>query len=142
MIDVRLALRSILVSDSLVYSLTASGANIYPVRMPQGLRAPSLVYNKITEREDYRMSGSTGLMNAQIQVDSWAETPQASADLSNAAHDALTGFRGSVLPVGSNSPEESIEVRGIFLSSGREIYDTQEKMHRSSRDYFFWYAAR
>lgn len=140
--DVRLALRSILVSDSLVYSLTASGANIYPMRVPQGVKDPSVVYNLITEREDYMMSGPVGLVNAQMQVDCWATTAEASTLLGRAVHDALNGYKGGVLPVSSNSPEETITVRGIFLSSGREIYDNVSLMYRVSRDYFLWYAAR
>jgi len=141
-IDVRLALRSILKSDSATSALTSSGARIFPVRSPQGLRFPHVVYNLVSEREDYKMSGSTGLMNAQMQVDCWADVAEDSYALARAVHDALSGFKGGVLPVSSNSPEETIEVRGIFLSSGRENYDAAVEMFRTSRDYFVWYAAR
>lgn len=107
--------------------------------MPQGLRAPSIVYTKVTERGDYSMKGLVNLMNAQYQVDCWAETQELSSNLSNAAHVALTGFKSSVLPVGSNSPEEYVNVQGIFLNTGRELFDASERMFRSSRDYMVWY---
>lgn len=138
--DIRPALRALLLGDGSISALVG-GSRIYPGIMPQGITATSIVQNLITEGTAYHMQGDDGLMQARIQVDCWALTQDAAVALANLVFDRLSGYRGVVL-FGSNSPQESIVMRGVFHDQGRDDYDDIAKLHRRSRDYLFWYADR
>lgn len=138
--DIRPALRSLLLSDATVFSLVG-GLRIYPLRMPQGVRASSIVYNRVNENSDYAMDGDTGLETAWMQIDSWATSQDASVELANAAWDILTGFRGQV-DFGAASPQDFVIIHGIFQFNGREDYDSDAELYRMSREYSIWYAGR
>lgn len=137
--DIRLAFRQLLISDAAVNSL--SGGRVFPVSLPQGQRAPSLVYLRITDFSDYHMLGDSGLQRIFMQLDAWADKHDSSVNLSDAAHDALTGFRGRVT-FGSNSPADFIDVRGVFQTNGRDLFDNTVQLYRQSRDYQIAYAER
>jgi hypothetical protein len=130
--DIRLAFRQILLDDPTVASL--SGGRIYPVNLPQGVRAPSLVYFRITDFSDYHMLGDSGLQRVFMQLDTWADKHDATVNLADAAHDALSGVSGRI-GLGGNSPTDFVDVRGIFQSNGRDLYDTTTQLFRMSRDY-------
>jgi hypothetical protein len=134
--DIRKALRAILVADPAVSSL--SGGRIYPVRLPQGQRATSIVYHRVTGLFDYQMNGPSGLVQNLMQIDSVAVGNDEATALANAVHDALTGFSGEVF-FGSSSPQESIMVHGIFQINDRDIFDTVTEMLAVQRDFQVWF---
>ncbi|HMF28184.1 MAG TPA: hypothetical protein VKE42_05395, partial [Candidatus Cybelea sp.] len=105
------------------------------------MRAPSLVYGRVSDFSDYHMQGDSGLQRISMQLDSWADKHDASVSLADAAHDVLTGFSG-VVPYGSDSPPASITIRGIFQTNGRDLSDHETRMFRMSRDYQIFYAER
>jgi uncharacterized protein DUF3168 len=131
--DIRLALRALLLADPTVNTLCAG--RIYPVRLPQNMRAPSLVYVRVFDFSDYHMQGDSGLQRVSMQLDSWAGEPDDSVELADAAADALTGFRGRVV-----FDSSFIDVRGIFQSNGRDLADDVTQLFRMSRDFTIRYA--
>lgn len=137
--DIRLAFRSLLLADPTVNALC--GGRCFPVNLPQDQRSPSLVYLRITDFSDYHMLGDSGLQHVFMQVDSWADKHDSSVNLADAAHDAISGFRGRAI-YGSNSPQDFIDVRGIFQTNGRDLYDNTVQLFRMSRDYQIAYAER
>lgn len=138
--DIRPALRSFLLGDPTVSSLVG-GVRIHAVRLPQGQRNPSIVYNRVSEGADYTNDGDSGLTQARIQVDAWATHQDSAVELADAVYNRLTGHRGTVA-FGSGSPQDEIAVRGVFLQQGREDYDSTAELYRMSRDYLVWYAHR
>jgi Protein of unknown function (DUF3168) len=134
--DIRRAIYALLNGDPTVNSL--SGGRIYPVRLKQGVRDPSVVYHRITGLFDYQMNGPSGLVQNIMQIDSVATGNDAATTLANAVHDVLTGFRGDV-PVGSSSPQESIFVHGIFQTNDRDAFDNITEMFAVQRDFQIWY---
>jgi len=138
--DIRPALRALLLGDATVSGLVG-GVRIHVVRLPQGQRAASIVLSRISEGADYHMAGASGLAQTRMQVDSWAEDPDDAATLGNAVYDRLSGFRGPV-SWGSNSPQDEIQIGGIFFDQGREDFDDVSELYRMSRDYLIWYAER
>lgn len=138
--DIRPALRYFLLADSTISTLVG-GVRIHTVRLPQGQREPSIVYNRISEGADYTNDGDSGLSQARFQIDAWATRQDSAVELANAIYDRLTGHRGTV-EFGSGSPQDSIEFRAAFLQQGREDYDSAAELYRMSRDFTIWYAAR
>ena len=134
--DIRGALRAILAADPTVNALCAG--RIYPVQLAQGVRSPSVVYHRVTGLFDYVMNGPSGLVQSLMQIDSVAPGPDAATSLGNAVHDALTGFRGLVT-FGSNSPQTSITIHGIFNTTERDSFDAVTEMNALQRDYQIWY---
>jgi len=129
--DIRPAIRTYLLGDAIVSGLVG-GERVHHMRVPQGQVEPSVVYNKISELGDYSMDGDTHLGHIRMQLDSWAQNADAAAELANAVHDRLSGAVGLM---------DTVNVRGVFLESGREDYDEVTQMFRSSRDYMIWYDA-
>jgi Protein of unknown function (DUF3168) len=140
--DIRSALRFFLLADATVASLVGGSnpttARIFPILMPQDEKNTSLVYNRITEVSDYHLLGSSHLEQTRMQIDAWAMRPGAASELADAVYDRLSGHAGTVV-FGSNSPQDFIEFRGVFMVSGREDYDGTAELFRMSRDYLIWY---
>jgi hypothetical protein len=84
------------------------------------------------------MAGPSGLMRPRVQIDCWAQKADDATALANSVKARLDGYRGG-WPYGSNSPQDEIEVRGVFLEGEREQYDDAMKLYGISRDYFIWH---
>ena len=138
--DIRPAIRSLLLADATVNGMVG-GNRIYPIRLPQGQRLLSIVYNRVTERAEMDMAGWAGFGNAQMQIDSWADNPDSSTQLADAIFDVMTGFKGDIA-YGSNSPQSAVTVGGIMFVAGREDYDNEAQLFRMSRDYMVWFYQR
>jgi Protein of unknown function (DUF3168) len=136
--DIRLAFRQLLISNTAVNAICQG--RIYPVKLPQGVRAPSLVYFRITDFSNYHYLGDAGLQRIYMQLDSWGEHADAAVSLADAAHDCLSGFTGrqTYIPNGAN---DFVDIRAIFHHNGRDLADDVTQMFRMSRDYLLAYAA-
>ncbi len=145
--DVRVGLRAYLIADATIAALIDSGISdpiryrIFPLKLPQGEVRTSIVYTRISGQGDHHMQGPSGLSRPRLQIDCWAQSGDAADQLSRLVKERIDGFQGSIL-WGENSPEEAVVVRGIFFESEREDYDDVAKLHRSSKDYFVWFAER
>lgn len=132
--DIRPALRAFLLGDGAL-STIVGGARVYPVKMPQGVTAASLVYNLISEVGDVHNAGPDGLCSTRIQVDAYATTADAAMTLANEVKDRLFGYRGTMGTGGT-----AVEVQGIFLGgTGRTEFDDAAQMHRVGRDFLVWF---
>jgi hypothetical protein len=138
--DIRPALRAYLLADASV-SDAVGGDRIYPVRLPQNQRSPSIVYNRISAVGDHHMEGPSGLAQTRIQIDAWATTQDAAVELADLVKERLDGASGEIL-FGSASPSESLTLQGAFFDSEREDYDDAAELYRVSRDFIVWYAER
>ena len=136
--DIRAAIRRILLDDAAVSALVG-GSRVYPSILPQGQTLASIVYTLRTEDTDYHLAGPSNLVSARYQVDAWAQTADAAVQLGDAAHDALSGYRG-VVAFGSNSPQTQITIHGIFSDFGGDDYDATAKLHNRRRDFFVKFA--
>jgi hypothetical protein len=128
--DIRPALRSFLLGYSPISSLV--GERVFPIKLPQGTTADSIVYNRISGVGDYHLQGLSGFANNRIQIDAWASTADKATTLADLIRDRIDGYRGEM---GTDSPP-SITVHGVFMAGQMEDYDDEAKLHRMSRDYF------
>lgn|SRR5262245_28932157 len=133
MIDIRLPLRAMLIADSAVSALVG-GTRVYPGQLPQGIRDPSVVYNRVTGRVEYRMNGSAELIEDLYQVDSIAIDHDKATNLALAVHGCLSARKGPVV-VGPTT----YEIRGIFRQNMRDLYDAATQLHRMATDFTIWY---
>lgn len=137
--DIRPALRAFLLADAQV-SAMVGGARIFPLKLPQGVREPSVVYSRITGFGDHHMAGASGLTRPRFQVDAWAESVDAATRLADLVKDRLDGYRGPMTVPGS--PPETVAVQGVFFETERESYDGDAELYRISRDYLIWWEER
>lgn len=139
--DIRLAIRTLLLADPAVNSLVG-GKRIYPVQLLEGVRDPSIVFGRITDISDYHMLGDSGLQQTFMQINAFANKHDLSVNLADATHDAISGFRGTVIYDAGSSPPGFIEVQGIFHIGGRDLHDDTVQLFNMSRDYQIAFADR
>ena len=106
--------------------------------MPQGQTLESIVYSRVSAVGDHHMQGPSGIGRPRVQIDSWSPTADQASSLSRLVKERIYGFRG-FMPYGSNSPQSTVEVLGIFLDSERDDYDDSASMYRVSMDFFVWF---
>jgi Protein of unknown function (DUF3168) len=133
--DIRPALRTFLLADPTISALVG-GVRIHHLRLPQDQVAPSIVYLKVSETGDYHLASDSGLSQARIQLDAWAQSSDAATELANAVYDRMTGERGRI-----DYDATFVDVRAMFLIAGRDDYDEVNNLYRISRDFNVWYAA-
>jgi hypothetical protein len=130
--DLRPALRAFLLADAAI-STAVGGTRIYPTVLKQGIRDPSIVYNRITGLGNWTTTGPSGLTRPRFQIDCYATTSdqaEALADLVKARLDGYRGLMGSVM------------VQGVFFDTERDDYQADAELYRTSRDYFIWFEER
>lgn len=133
--DLRPALRAFLLADDAIAAIVAT--RVYPIKIPQGVKATSIVYSRISEQTDHHMAGPSGLVQDRIQVAVWATSGDAASALALLVKARLDGFRGQM---GAGSV--FVPVQGVFSESARDEYDSGAELHGVTRDYFIWFAER
>ena len=135
--DIRLSLFSFLMADSGIYAAVEGnktrqqgGSRIFPIKIPQGVNAASIVYTRISGAGIYHMGGPSGLAMPRYQIDAWAPKVDDATTLANLIKIRIDGFQGVM-----GSGLAAVKVQGVFLLDEREDYDDTVKLHRVSRDY-------
>jgi hypothetical protein len=135
--DLRPALRKHLLDDPAIAATV--GARIYPMVLPQGIVATSIVYTRVSGVGDHTMQGASGLNQPRYQIDAWSGTLDGAFNLADAIKERLDGFAGTVT---YGDPAQSVVIQGAFFADEREDYDTGSKLYRVSRDYMIWFEER
>ena len=134
--DIRPALRAFLLAD--VSILAVVGPRVFPAVMPQGITAPSLVYNRVSGLGDHHMQGASGYVQARMQVAAWSQALDDAETLANLVKARLDGWRGT-MATGSGA----VRVMGVFyLQENPPNYDAARRLHGVGRDYMIHYAER
>lgn len=137
--DIRPALRAFLVADPAIEALVKSGGTtrIYPIKLPQGVTATSLVYNEISGDTGLHNEGTDGLSTLRMQIAAWATTADAAHALFLAVKERLHGYRGVM---GSGAGQVTVQLARI--DSRRDIDDTEANLRGKSADYFITFEER
>ena len=130
--DIRPALRAFLLADASISALVTTGgiSRVYPVKIPQGVKAACIVYSRISGTGIYHMGGDSGLAMPRFQIDAWGLTGDAATTLANLIKDRLSGYRGVM-----GSGGAAVTDQGVFMAAEMEDYDDTVQMSRMSRDY-------
>jgi hypothetical protein len=139
LVDVRFGLVELLTSNASINAIVAG--RVYPVKMKQGETRDSIVYNRITEFETYKMDGPSGLVSARYQFDVWSRSADSATLLSNLVKEQFGGYRGRVA-FDPPSLDNYVDVQLIEVVTGRDGYDNEALMYLVSKDYFIWYEER
>ncbi|HOA28100.1 MAG TPA: DUF3168 domain-containing protein [Arachnia sp.] len=83
-----------LLADPAVASAVAD--RITPHWAPQGVEPPYIVVSQISATRPHHMGGPSGLVEARVQVDVFAEARAACEALASDVRRALDGYRGAV----------------------------------------------
>lgn len=131
--DIRPALRAFLVADPAIEALVKTGSTtrIYPVKMPQGVTATSLVYNDISSQTGLHNEGSDGLTSTRIQIAAWAATADGAQALALAVKARLHGYAGKM---GEGAAEVNVQL--ARFDSWRDQDDTVANLRGKVADYF------
>lgn len=143
--DIRPALRQYLIDDVAILAAiggSAALARIYPVRLPQGQKEPSVVYHRISAVGDHHMQGASGLAQVRMQIDCWAVRQDQAVELADLVKERIDGIPRTEVTFGSSSPSDQLTVQGVFFATEREDFDAAAELFRVSRDYIFWYEER
>lgn len=130
---IREAFRAVILANGPA-SAAVAGSRVYPLQVPQGTREPSLVYQRIGGVPDHTLDGPAGVRETFFQLAAWALDPDAAANLIQLAEVALNGYSG-VVPVGDDSPQQTVDIRGVFLERERDGYDAAAKLYHDTRDF-------
>jgi hypothetical protein len=139
LVDLRPGLRAFLAADAAIAALVVSGllTRIYPVKLPQGITAASIVYNEISGQGDHHNEGASGLVRVRMQIAAWAQTADAAHALFLAVKNRLDGYRG---PMGAGAT--LVTVQGAFVDSWRDVDDTVANLRGKAADYFLFFEER
>ena len=130
MADILHAVQAVLANDSGVSALVST--RIYPDHLPQKTPTyPAIVITLIDETSVIHMGGMSGLGDARIQVDCYANTRLGAAALSDAVRLSLSDYTGT---------SQSVVVRHTYPGTGFAAYEppidgTDLALYRHSRDY-------
>jgi hypothetical protein len=136
MADLRPALRAFLVAAPAIEALVKTGTTtrIYPIKMPQGVTATSIVYNDITAQTGLHNEGSDGLTSIRMQIAAWAQTADTAQALALAIKSRLHGYQGYMGSGGSQ-----VWVQLSRFESWRDQDDTVANLRGKVADYFIDY---
>lgn len=132
--NIKVALRTYLLSQSKVTQLV--GDRIYATVIPQNATYPCVSVSTVSEATVKQMSGySSGLADARIQLDCWAENEDAAFQVADLIRNYLDGYSGTVANIQLDSvtyidKNETVEPQG----DGSDI-----PISRISVDYRIWY---
>lgn len=133
--DIRPALRAFLIADGPIAALVAT--RVYPIKLPAGIAAASIVYNEVSGVGDYHMQGPSGLAQVRMQIGAWAPTADQAHALFLAIKERIEGYRG---PMGEGAAE--VRVQGVFIDTWRDLDDTVANLRGKIADYFIHYEER
>ncbi len=125
------ALTTLLLADARVKQL--AGNRVHWGRATQGEQAPYIVLQVVGGRPDYHAQGSSGLVDARVQIDAYGDKYLAAKKLSDAVLALLSGYRGEVA---------GTRLHAGFVDAARDLPTETEvkRLFRRSADIIIWHS--
>lgn len=142
-LDYRPALRAFLLTDTDIAQLVGN-VRVFELKLPQGVRATSLVYQGFPVPAEHTMKGPSGLAVERVQIDAYAQRQDDATDLANRVKARLDGFRGA-WPMAwlDGSPVPALTVQGVFFEGGAPIdWDSDADLARKGYDFMVHFVER
>lgn len=115
-------------------NLSLPDCRVHRVRVPAGVPAPYVTLTKISGAEEVAHDGYTGLKQARIQIDAYADTNTAALGVIQEVRAALDPFSNAVMGGAG----------GVFVSwceydGDNDYFDDRTKRFVNSADYIIRY---
>lgn len=131
------ALRRLLLDSAGVVALVAD--RIVPWHLGQSVTQPSIVYAQISDDPGHHYLGVSGPAKPRFQFDIRALNYEEIVAIAREVKLALDGFSG-IVAFGSASPQETIEIQGIFKRSEFDLpFDDNTRLYRRAIDFMIGY---
>lgn len=120
---------SLLSGNSTITDLVST--RIYPQIREQEDGLPAITYQMISQIHDYDLGGNNGLVEARIQINCFAPTILAAAQLADIIKNCLSGFQGG-------------DIQGIILDETNDLpsiepENEQMNVYAKTMDFFVMY---
>lgn len=114
-----------------------AAADIYIEVADSGATVPYITIAQISTDHEHHMGGASGLAQARMQIDVWADSETNRNTVSEALRDAFDGYSGTM-------GDDSVNVRSVFLAEEAETYEpptdgSQQGVYRNRMDFTIWY---
>lgn len=127
-----------------IYKLLSAAlghTRIYPLRAPQKLTAPFIIYQRTGSNDRWRsIGGPSNIAQANIQIDVYAENYEDAKNIAGTIERTLDGYRGTVY-YGASSPQLTVDAKAISLQGEFDTLDQTDEpfLFRNSADYLVTY---
>jgi hypothetical protein len=130
--SVEVAIIDYLLAGSAVAAII--GTRIFPLTRPQGSALPALTVTRISGAPVYASDGEAGLLDARLQIDSYAETYTAAKDLAAAVTNRLSAVQDVV--------QSGVTLIYVMLDSEQDLREGGsgefEYLFRVRQDFIVW----
>lgn len=114
---------------------TGAAMRIYPVRAPQKVTKPFLVWEVVSEPRFYAGGGYAGLSRARVIFQSHATSHFGAVTLDRALRDAFNAFVGATVVTGNGN----VAVLSMEPQSARDDFDATTETSFRERAILFWW---
>lgn len=129
------ALRLRLIADATVAALIE--ARIYPAKAPQSAAKPTIFYKVLNTEDEETHSGVADIARTSIRFSASSQSYDEAKELSEAIRLCLQDFSGTVTDTDA-SPDETLEINGIFRTNTDEFYHDPTQTHHVLSDFDVW----
>jgi uncharacterized protein DUF3168 len=132
--DIESAVFAFLAATPAITSLlgTQTAESIYPMRAPEGVALPFLVYHKVSGHSVHSKDGDMNLAYPHFQITCWAKEYQDAKAVQAAVRTALNGYAGPTL--------EGVTVPQIIVENEQDLSDPESLEYGASLDVIVWHS--
>ncbi len=107
------------------------GSRVYPLLLPENPTYPAVRYQQLGGARESAMGSDVGLVEARVQIDSYAETYAGARVAAEAVRAAMQRVRGTVA---------SVVISAVFLDEGPlDLYEEAVRKYRVQQDFIVWH---
>jgi hypothetical protein len=106
------------------------GSRLYPLRVPQDVVLPAVVYQVITDIEEHTHDGPSGLVQARMQMTYHGSTYSEAKSVKDAILASIDGFSGTM---------GSTAVASVESQAASDSWSTAHEVPVVRQDFMVWY---
>jgi hypothetical protein len=128
--------------EKAIYELlkTFASGRVYALRAPQNATTPFIVFQRTGSERWRSINGPSGVGQALMQIDVYADTIYAAKELAVDIEESLDGYSGNVT-ISDDSPPDVVVIGGISLQDDVDLIDQTDEplLYRNSATYLVTY---
>ena len=108
---------------------TSAESRVYPLKLPQGVTLPAIMYFQVSNPFEHSHDGASKLQHPRFQMDCWASTYLEAKTLANELLELIDGYAGMM---------GAATVHAAFAEDQRDNWDPDTGRHWVSVDVVIW----